>query len=683
MSRTRPRPHHRHLTRSIGCALALGLALCAPFAPASAQAASPLTWSSTAIPGGGTPTAVSCASESLCVTVNHEGTGLSTSDPTSPSPTWTSTLNDTGESLNAVSCAPGGPCVAVDGAGTAFVSVGPSAAAWSRSSIPGGGFLTGISCPSAALCVAVDEAGSVFTTTSPDTGGWTLASSHPDHLRAVSCAFQTLCVAVDSAGDVLSSANPTGSAAAWSVQKIDSGEPVSAELVAVSCWAPGTCVAVDGAGRALASADPGSSSATWSLTPIDPEGLTSVSCASSGLCVTVDAHGHAQASDDPTTATPSWSPSSAGSSALTGVSCLPGGFCMAVNTIGDSLGGRVRAPEVATVKPIEVTDAGATIAGVVNPDDAVLGSCLFEYGTSVAYAQSIPCSVLPAAVGGTQSVSAVLSGLAANTSYHYRVIASSPAGTTAGADESFTTAVSSEVPIVHPNPSITGTPANGQHLTCHPGTPSGSTAQLTYAWLRDLIPIAGATGSTYTVKGQDTGHHLQCEVTATDGGGSATAKSAFVTIPVGGAPVSAGETTIGKAAFKSGKLIVPISCSSQASGGCAVALHLTAVETLSGGRVVAVAARSTHSARKSSAALRHRTVTLASVHLRLGRGAHFTVTAALDTTGRRLLASERHFGASLSVTGTVIGVIEAQLAQQLLTLSTGSHSASTHAARRR
>jgi hypothetical protein len=600
---------------------------------------------------------------------------LISSDPTSSNPSWTPVLKDTGQSLNAVSCAPAGPCVAVDGAGSAFAS----ANGWARTPISSGGVLTGVSCPSASMCVAVNKLGDIFTSTSSGTG-WTLASSHPgDDLRGVSCATeptQTLCVAVDSAGDAFSTTTPSGS---WTENSIDSGE-----LVAVSCWAAGTCVAVDHGGRALASADPGSSAPTWNATPIDGgEPLTAVSCATTGLCVAVDERGQAQASDDPTAAIPLWSQSSAGSTALAGVSCLPGGFCMAVNTAQSSLGGRVKAPEAATVKPLEVTDTTATLAGVVTPNDAVLGACFFEYGTSAAYVLSIPCAVLPGAVGGAQGVSAQLSGLALNTTYHYRIVASSPAGTSVGADESFTTAVSSEVPIVHPNPSISGTPANGQHLTCHPGTPSGTTAQLTYAWLRDLIPIAGATGSTYTVKGQDTGHHLQCEVTATDGGGNATAKSAFVTIPVGGAPVSAGETAIGRAAFRSGKLIVPISCSSQASGGCAVALRLIAVETLSGHRVVAIAARSTHNARKSAAALRRRTVTLASVRLRVGRGAHFTVAAALDTTGRRLLASERHFGASLSVTGTVIGLIEAQLAQQLLTLSIGSHSASTHAARRR
>jgi hypothetical protein len=331
-----------------------------------------------------------------------------------------------------------------------------------------------------------------------------------------------------------------------------------------------------------------------------------------------------------------------------------------------------------------VTDTSATLAGAVDPNDSILSACIFEYGTGGAgalYTQTIPCSLLPAPGDATQEVSAQLSGLAPNTTYHYRVLASSPSGVTAGAAEAFTTPISSQVALVHPNPSITGTPANGQQLTCHASLPTGTSAQLSYAWLRDLIPIAGATASTYMVKGQDTGHHLQCQVTATDGGGSATANSAFVTIPVGGVPVSAGETTVGKAAFKSGKLSLPLVCSAQASGGCQVALRLTAVETLSGHRIVAIAARST-SAHKSSA-LRHVTVTLASIRVHLSQGAHRTVVVALNTTGRRVLGAMRHFSAYVHVTGTVIGVIEAQLAQQLLTLSASSHSASSHAARRR
>jgi hypothetical protein len=670
--------------RPVALAIALVFALGISIAPASAAAEPSLTWSpAVTFDHGATPSAVSCASESLCVAVDGQGHAFSTSEPTATSPKWSKDEIDPGESLNAVSCAPGGPCVAVDGRGEAFVSVGPAAAEWRSSAVPDGGkALTGVSCPTSSLCVAVDGEGDVATTTTPGSGGWTLASTHPgDELTAVACSSQSLCVAVDKAGQELASDNPTGGASAWHPQTID-----STELLAVSCSAAGACVAVDVGGNALASADPVAPAPTWSTTTVDGEHLTGVSCASSGLCVAVDDSGDARASDDPTAAIPTWSPSSAGSQALVGISCLPGGFCLALDTTGRSVAARVPAPGATTLAPTEVTDTSANLAGAVDPNDAVLGACSFEYGTSEAggiYTQSVPCSVLPVASGGVQDVAARVSGLAPNTTYHYRVLATSPAGTGAGADQAFTTAVSSQVALVHPNPSITGTPANGQTLTCHPGTPSGTSAQLTYAWLRDLIPIAGATGSSYTVKGQDTGHHLQCQVTATDGGGSATANSAFVTIPVGGVPVSAGETAVGKVAFKNGKLSVPVTCSTQAAGGCQVALRLTVLESLSGSRIVAIAARATRGVHAGAASLRHVTVTLASARAHLSRGAHATLTAALDATGRRLLAARRRFGAYAYVSGTVVGVIEAQLARQLVTLSASAHSASTHAAHRR
>jgi hypothetical protein len=662
----------------------LTVALAASLAPPTAAGAPSLVWPTpVAFDSGNAPSGVSCSSESLCVAVDRQGDALTTTDPTASSPSWSAAPLDAGQPLNAVSCAPNGPCVAVDGHGHAFVSSGSGASAWSPpASIDGSAALTGVSCPTASLCVSVDEEGNVLTSTNPGSGGWTAAGIDAGHhLKAVSCSSQTQCVAVDDVGDVLSSTNPTGGAASWHAQRVDPGE-----LLAVSCSGAGACVAVDGDGNALASADPAASAGTWSLTPIDSERLTAVSCASSGLCVAVDVHGEALASDDPTASIPTWSASSADPESLAGISCLPGGFCIAVDSAGRSVAVRVPAPAVTTLTPTEVSASSATLAGAVNPNDAVLGTCSFEYGTGAVglYNRSVACSVLPAANGGVQGVSAQLSGLSPNTTYHYRVISSSPAGASVGADVAFTTAVSSQVALVYPNPSITGTPADGQLLSCHPGTPSGTPAQLSYAWLRDLIPIAGATGSTYRVKGQDTGHHLQCQVTATDGGGSETAKSAFVTIPVGGAPLSAGETAVGRAAFRNGSVSVPVVCSAQASAGCQVALRLTAVETLNGSRVVAIAARSQGSdARRSAAALRHLTVTLASVRVHLARGGHGIVAAAVDSTGRRLLASGRRFTAYLYVRGTVIGAIEAQLAKALVTLGPPSRSASTHAARSR
>jgi hypothetical protein len=645
-----------------------------------AAAAPELVWSAPAVfDSGNAPGGVSCASESMCVAIDRQGNVLSTPDPTTSHPSWTVVDKDEGKPLDAVSCVADGPCVAIDERGDALVGSGSTAAAWSPPAPIGADSpLRGVSCASSSLCVAVDEGrsnegGEILTSTSPATGRWSVTSvSSEHHLTGVSCPSQALCVAIDDAGNVLASTNPTGGQGAWHSQKI-SAEP----LVGVSCWAYGSCLAVNSTGDALASSDPSAVNATWSETPIDNEALTAVSCASSGLCVATDGRGQTFAGDDAPAPIPAWGASSAGATGIAGISCLAGGFCMTVDSSGSFVAARVPAPDATTLTPTSVTDTGASFAGVVAPNDATLANCSFEYGTALPYTQSVPCSVLPAATGGPQGVSAQLSGLYPNTTYHYRVLASSPSGTSAGADLTFTTAVSSQVALVYPKPSITGTPAVGQRLTCHPGTPSGTTtARLGYAWVRDLIPIPEATAATYMVKGQDSGHHLQCQVTATDGGGSATEKSAFVTIPVGGAPASVGETTIGKATYKSGKLSVPVFCSAQAGGGCEVTVRLAAVETLSGGRVVAITAHSQRATSAGISGLRHVTVTLASVRARLAVGSHRTLIATLSSSARRLFASRRHFAAYVYVSGTVIGVIEAQLARQSITLGASAHGAS-------
>ena len=657
---------------SVTLALVLGASLFSGVA----AAAPALSWSAPAVlDSGNSPNGVSCASESLCVAIDRQGNVLSTPNPTASHPSWSVVAKDEGKLLDAVSCVASGPCIAVDDRGDALVGSGSGASAWSPAvPIDDGSPLTGVSCASASLCVAVDEAGDMSASPNPGSDGWSTASIDAgNHLTGVSCSSQTLCVAVDDAGNVLSSTNPAGGGGTWHSQKIS-----AAQLVGISCSASGSCLAVDGAGDALASSDPSALSATWSETPIDSKALDAVSCATSGLCVATDAHGQAFASDDVATPIPSWGASSADSAGIAGLSCLAGGLCLAVDPGGSFVVARVPAPVATTLAPSSVTDVGASLAGVVNPNDAMLTGCSFEYGTALPYTQSVPCAALPTATGGAQSVSGQLSGLSPNTTYHYRLLASSP-GTSDGADVTFTTAVSAQVALVRPQPSITGTPAVGQRLTCHPGTPSGTTARLGYAWVRDLIPIPEATATTYTVKGQDSGHHLQCQVTATDGGGSTTEKSAFVTIPVGGVPASVGETAVGKATYKSGKLSVPVFCSAQASGGCEVTVRLAAVETLSGGHVVAVTAHSQRTTPASISGLRHVSITLASVRVRLAVGSRKTLIATLSSSARRLLASRQHFTAYVYVSGTVIGVIEAQLARQLITLGSSVHGASARA----
>jgi hypothetical protein len=665
---------------ALATASVIATALALAVAPASALATPALEWSAPAtFDSGHTPTAVSCASEAACVVVDKQGYALLTGEPATAAQITT-------QAVNAVSCAPGAQCVAVADAGEVIFDDDPASNSWtSPRTVDGATNITSVSCPTSSLCVAVDEDGNALTSTNPGSVAWTRESIDPGNaLTAVSCASASLCVAVDDAGHALVSTDPSGGAGTWHTQTVGFGE-----LTGVSCDASDTCVAVDSSGEVLASADPagsGSEPATWIIRPLgSAERLTGVSCASAGVCVAVSADGQAFANDDPASSAPTWNAYDAdGAQPLTGISCLPAGLCVALDSAGRDLTARVPAPEAKALTP-EVSATSALLRAEVNANDAVLGACTFEYGLQGAYTGSVPCAVLPAATGGLQGVSAAVGELAPNTAYDYRVSAASARGRSISAAVTFTTLVSPEVAIVHPNPSITGTPAPNQQLTCHANVtvPTGISVKLSYVWLRDQVVIPEANASTYTVKFQDSGHHLQCEVTATDGGGSASAKSAFVTVPAGGVPASAAETVIGSASVHGTKVAVPVTCAAHASGGCALALRLTAFETLRASRVVAIAAHRSRAAHKSSSSLRRLALTLASARVRVAAGAHATVTLTLTKAAARLLKALHHFTCALAVSGTLIGSFETQLSQQTVALGASSHRASTHAAPRR
>lgn len=95
------------------------------------------------------------------------------------------------------------------------------------------------------------------------------------------------------------------------------------------------------------------------------------------------------------------------------------------------------APAATTGAATNVAQSSATVAGTVNPTGTST-SYYFQYGTSTGYGSSTPAA--DAGAGTTDvPVSANLTGLASSTTYHYRLVAVSSAGTTDGADETFTT----------------------------------------------------------------------------------------------------------------------------------------------------------------------------------------------------------------------------------------------------
>jgi hypothetical protein len=106
----------------------------------------------------------------------------------------------------------------------------------------------------------------------------------------------------------------------------------------------------------------------------------------------------------------------------------------------------------------QVTASSATLKGSVNPRGSAT-AYYFQYGPTTAYGSQTP----QAPVGsGTQEVKVTqaIAGLLPYTTYHYRVVASSSAGTTDSPDATFTT---KKIPLsltaaAAPDPVVFGSP---------------------------------------------------------------------------------------------------------------------------------------------------------------------------------------------------------------------------------
>lgn len=97
-------------------------------------------------------------------------------------------------------------------------------------------------------------------------------------------------------------------------------------------------------------------------------------------------------------------------------------------------------PSIQAAPASEVTQSTATLNATLATDEAVV-NYHFEYGTTTAYGQIAPVPDAYAPITGRPvAVTQALAGLRPGTTYHYRLVASSPGGTeVAGADETFTT----------------------------------------------------------------------------------------------------------------------------------------------------------------------------------------------------------------------------------------------------
>jgi hypothetical protein len=93
------------------------------------------------------------------------------------------------------------------------------------------------------------------------------------------------------------------------------------------------------------------------------------------------------------------------------------------------------APQAVTGAATGVTTSSATLNGTVNPSSRAT-SWYFEYGTSTSYGTK---TATKDAGSGTSpvAVAAAVTGLASGRTYHFRLVATSDAGTSRGSDQTF------------------------------------------------------------------------------------------------------------------------------------------------------------------------------------------------------------------------------------------------------
>ncbi len=154
-------------------------------------------------------------------------------------------------------------------------------------------------------------------------------------------------------------------------------------------------------------------------------------------------------------------------------------------------------------------DTTATVKGKVNLEGLPLSDCRFEYGVTPLYGASKPC--VPAAGSipvdsSDHAVSADLTGLASQGTYHYRLVVSNAAGTFAGDDRSLTAL---GPPLVTEEE---GAPVGTDSATLLARVdPRGSATEYHFDWGTDSsygnrFPAAGnvALGSTEMAQGVST-----------------------------------------------------------------------------------------------------------------------------------------------------------------------------------
>jgi hypothetical protein len=290
---------------------------------------------------------------------------------------------------------------------------------------------------------------------------------------------------------------------------------------------------------------------------------------------------------DPTSISPANPPASVSPIAEFGSGTIGGSLGIAPSAIGvyvaDKPGKKVwnyaavaSAPDVVTEDASDESKTTATLHGSVNPNYGEITDCHFEYGLDESYGQSAPCVPAdPGAGGAPIAVSAAISGLAAETSYQFRLVAENAVASTPGSNLEFTTKARS-LPVVKPAPGaieITQTTAkvsgtvnpNGLEITdCHfvygTTTAYGSTTPCVPA---SLGSGTGPVDVTASLSGLQPNMKYNFQIVATNEDGTAPeplsegVNQEFKTLPDPPTAVTVGATEIGQVAARANGTVNP------------------------------------------------------------------------------------------------------------------------------
>jgi 6-phosphogluconolactonase (cycloisomerase 2 family)/phosphodiesterase/alkaline phosphatase D-like protein len=155
------------------------------------------------------------------------------------------------------------------------------------------------------------------------------------------------------------------------------------------------------------------------------------------------------------------------------------------------------APTVETGAASSITDAGASVAGTVNPNGAAT-STTFEYGPTLAFGSISPVTSAGSQAGAV-AASATLSGLAPGTTTYYRLVAVNALGERFGVVHSLRTTGASAAPVAITQPA-TGTDTSS--TTLH-GIVNPRAQQTAFAFEYGTSPSFGAISAVVALDDAD------------------------------------------------------------------------------------------------------------------------------------------------------------------------------------